>query len=258
VRADAFKAFLAPRFSLGVVAGHLTNLRTVERVLSLDLDATALDAEAIEGLRARLVAAGMPEPRVTECRTELRHYARFRERRSSQPASGNRSTDTTLAPRATFLSEARTPELMRLYGDVLAELRGRGMAPSGNGPLGDYAALLFARAFGWTLTGDGGATDPKGARYLVRARRVGSGASGRQFGAIRDLPATAFDMLAALLFDRDLGVFRAALVPHAIVVARARQSENADAWHFTLTEPVLDVPSVRDVTSVLRTTALTI
>jgi hypothetical protein len=39
--------------------------------------------------------------------------------------------------------------------------------------------------------------------------------SSRQLGALRDLPAQGFDVLAAVLFQEDDRVLRAALIPHS-------------------------------------------
>ncbi len=258
MREDAYRAFLAPRLGARSVDSYVSDLRAVERFLSIDLDETALDSDAIETLRLRLNAAGMPGARASNCSSALKHYAVFRERRARPEAVPS----TILAPRPTFITEARVAELMRLYADILAELRSRGVTRTANSPVGDYAELLFARAFEWTLTGNSAAhydaTDASGIRYQIKSRRIGNGSGGRQLGALRNLPEAGFDMLAAVLFDRDLGVLRAALIPFATVAARAKRVEHMNAWRFMLNDAVWDVPGVRDATAALRITALTI
>jgi hypothetical protein len=47
----------------------------------------------------------------------------------------------------------------------------------------------------------------------------------RQLGALRDLPAQGFDVLAAVLFQADCRILRAALIPHARVVDLAKRVE---------------------------------
>lgn len=42
-------------------------------------------------------------------------------------------------------------ELLELHAAILKELRERNIVRSSNQPLGDYAELLFSRAFKWTL-----------------------------------------------------------------------------------------------------------
>ena len=147
---------------------------------------------------------------------------------------------------------------MRLYVDVLEELRSRSILRTANGPVGDYAEVLFARAFSWTLAGNSAAhhdaTDVTGIRYQIKARRV-SGPGSRQLGALRSLPEANFDVLAAMLFDRDMQVLRAALIPHRVVVAHATRVEHTNSWRFILNDGVWLLPQVHDVTGALRAAA---
>ena len=50
-----------------------------------------------------------------------------------------------------YLESIPLPDLLRLHADVLRELRQRGVVRSENGPAGDYAELLVARALELTL-----------------------------------------------------------------------------------------------------------
>lgn len=74
----------------------------------------------------------------------------------------------------------------------------------------------------------------------------------RQLSIIRGLPEAKFDILAAVLFDRRFGVARAALVPHAVVVARSSYIAHVNGWRLMLDDSVWNEPGVRDVTNVLR------
>src|SRR6516162_5896412 len=49
-----------------------------------------------------------------------------------------------------YIREATPSELLALSASALDELRERGIVRSANGPGGDYAELLFVKAFGWT------------------------------------------------------------------------------------------------------------
>lgn len=147
-------------------------------------------------------------------------------------------------------------DLMRLYGDVIDELRDRGVVRTGNAPLGDYAEHLFAKAFSWSLASNSAsghdATDAAGLRFQIKSRRLRSTSkSERQLSEIRSLPDAKFDMLAGVLFDRRFDVYRAALVPHAVVVQRAKFIPYLNAWRFMLDDDVWHVPGVRDVTAAL-------
>ncbi|QGY03599.1 hypothetical protein MMSR116_18175 [Methylobacterium mesophilicum SR1.6/6] len=50
-----------------------------------------------------------------------------------------------------FVKARKVNELLELHGAVIEELRERKIVRSANGPIGDYAEFLFAKAFGWTL-----------------------------------------------------------------------------------------------------------
>jgi hypothetical protein len=132
-------------------------------------------------------------------------------------------------------------------------MRRRGVLRSGNGPVGDYAEILFATAFGWQLEPNSAsghdAIDSRGQRYQIKARRVVEASKSRQLSAIRRLHDEAFDFLAAVLFDSDFQVKKAVLVPHAVVVARARRTDHTNSWTFILSDTVWNEGGVRDVTA---------
>jgi len=56
-----------------------------------------------------------------------------------------------------------------------------------------------------------------------------------------------FDHLAAVLFDPGVRVTRAAIIPHEVVVARARRVEHTNSWTFMLDDRVWKDSGVRDV-----------
>lgn len=157
----------------------------------------------------------------------------------------------------TQLSRLTALELMRMHGAAIDELRRRRICRTGNSPLGDYAEHLFAKSFGWKLEGNStaghDAIDSKGVRYQVKTRRVASGARGeRQLSVFRQLPDAKFDVLAAVLLDREYEVFRAALVPFAIVLSRSTPVHHVNGWRFFLDDEVWALAGVVDVTATLR------
>ncbi len=177
----------------------------------------------------------------------------------SQPGSSG-SGRTTLLPTGMVASMSNA-DLMQLYGSVIDELRTREVVRTGNAPLGDYAEYVFAKAFGWTLEGNSAsgfdATDIAGVRFQIKARRLRNNTPGeRQLSVIRSLPDTKFDVLAAVLFDRNFKVCRAALIPHAIVMKRAAFIEHVNGWRIILDDNVWNEPGVRDVTLQLAAVAI--
>ncbi|MEP0322392.1 DUF6998 domain-containing protein [Bauldia litoralis] len=155
------------------------------------------------------------------------------------------------------LAAQRTPALLELHADVLIELRRREIVRSTNNPVGDYGEFLFAKAFGWTLndnsSADADAVDDKGQRYQIKSRRITRANPSRQLSFMRRLPDGLFDYLAAVLFDERYRVIRAAIIPHTIVVARARRVESVNAWRLMLVDSVWDADGVVDATASLKT-----
>ncbi len=151
-------------------------------------------------------------------------------------------------------------ELLRQQAEAIDELQRRGVARTANAPLGDYAEHLFTKAFGWTLTANSksghDAIDAAGLRFQIKARRLRQGVAGeRQLGIFRNLPEDRFDMLGAILFDRDFSVRKAALIPHTIVLENARHVTHVNGWRFILEDRVWALNGVRDVTERLRLVA---
>ena len=150
-------------------------------------------------------------------------------------------------------------ELLTLHAGVAEELRARGIMRSSNNPTGDLAEYLFCKAFGWKRSGNSNpkidATGDNGARYQIKGRRMTRHNKSRQMGAIRDFPGKHFEFLAAVLFAEDYEVFRAAIVPYAVVETRAKFIEHTNSHKFILRDDVWTVPEVRDVTAELRAVA---
>lgn len=174
-------------------------------------------------------------------------------------------TSPTIAP----LLESRLPrdtirqasvgQLLMLYGEVMDELRSRGVVRTGNSPVGDYAELLFSRAFGWELESNSAsghdAVDSAGMRYQIKARRLGTSNASRQLSAIRRLEDQSFDYLAAVLFDPIFKVTRAIILPHSVVVTKAKRAEHTNSWRFILDDRIWMIDGARDVTAELAVAA---
>ena len=148
------------------------------------------------------------------------------------------------------LEELAPLELLRLHANVSDALRGRGITRSSNNPVGDYAELLFCRAFGWRMASkserDADAFDDRGKRYQVKSRRVTQHNGSRQVGILRDLDQGRFDVLAGVLFSADYAVMRAALVPHRLVLENSTHVERTKGWRFMLRDAVWEWSGVRD------------
>lgn len=257
MREDAFRAYLAPLLSSRSVNSYLSYARRVQRELGVDLDAAGLlVGDTTDRVADGLRRAGYPERSVAASLVALSRYVeiqrghgrRFPERLPALPPPARE--------RHAAVAKASVAELMRLYGDLIAELTDRGVSRTGNGPVGDYAEHLFAAAYGWQLAvnSESGfdASDGAGRRYQIKARRLATPATARQLGAIRRLPERPFDMLAAVLFDDAMGVRRAALIPHPVVAERAVFVAHTNSWRLTLPDATWRLPGVINALAALR------
>ncbi|CAN7177595.1 hypothetical protein [Rhizobium sp. LjRoot258] len=152
------------------------------------------------------------------------------------------------------LEEKTTAELLTQHAGIMDELRRRNVLRSANNPTGDLAEYLFCAAFGWEQATNSvkgyDAKDQDGTKFQIKGRRLHRLNKSRQLSAIRDL--TGFDVLAAVLFDDDYGVRRAALIPSDAVKARAVYIGHTNSHKFLLKDDIWNVPDVIDVTERLR------
>ena len=139
-------------------------------------------------------------------------------------------------------------DLLGLHAGIMDELRRRGVARSANNPTGSLAEFLFCRAFSWEQADNSqrgyDAVDGNGKRYQIKGRRLHRYNRSRQLSAIRDVEG--FDALAAVLFDHQYRVSRAALIPGVVVCERLK---------FVGHSPCQDHPT-RSITSPTRLAAL--
>jgi hypothetical protein len=157
------------------------------------------------------------------------------------------------------LRRASVRELLRLHSEVMDELRRREIVRTSNSPVGDYAELLFAMAFGWELAGSStaghDATDRDGQRYQIKSRRQTPLNSSRLLSAFRNLPDCKFDFLAAVLFDQHYRVARALILPHEALEARCRFSAHTNGWRLRLDDECWMLKGAQDVTEQVRAAA---
>ena len=158
--------------------------------------------------------------------------------------------------RSSELNDLSVAELLRLYVGISEQLRTRGITRGENVPTGDLAEFLFCRSYSWIQANNSekafDAEDNEGKRYQIKGRRIHQRTKSRQLSAIRDLDG--FDVLAAVLFDHEYRVLRAALIPNEVVRERSVHVEHDNKWQFMLTDDVWSEESVKDVTGILGNT----
>jgi hypothetical protein len=154
-------------------------------------------------------------------------------------------------------------ELLRAHGAILDELRRREIVRSANNPVSDLAELLFCRAYpDWTREENSAsghdAVDSAGMRYQIKARRLHKLNNSRQLSALRNLSKDPFDFLAGVLFDENFGVYRAAIIPLAVIKERAKHVVHTNSGRFLLRDEIWNITGVEDVTAKIRDAAATL
>lgn len=154
------------------------------------------------------------------------------------------------------LNSLSNRELLKLYTELMAELRAREIVRSSNGPGADVAEGLVAKALSLTLniasTAGYDGIDPHGHKIEVKCRRLTRHNKSRQLSAIRDLESAHFDFLAGVLFNEDFSVLRAALIPFLVVKDHAAFVKHTNGWKFVLRDSIWLLPGVEDITERLQ------
>jgi hypothetical protein len=135
------------------------------------------------------------------------------------------------------------PELLKLHGETLAELKLRNVVRTANAPAGDYAEWLVAQATHGTLADPSqkawDVTAPDGRLLQVKARLVSDprNRSQRQLSPFRSWD---FHSAVFVLLDQNYVVLRAACLPTAAVLAAAKRSELVNGHIVFATDEFLD------------------
>ena len=96
------------------------------------------------------------------------------------------------------------------------------------------------------------AIDREGLRYEIeKGRRPTAENHSRQLSMLRELDKKHFDFLVGILFYENFIVFKACVIPHEVVLQRAKYSKHPNAWLFHLN--IWQIAGVRDVTQELKT-----
>lgn len=150
------------------------------------------------------------------------------------------------------LSRYTGTDLLRLYKDVMRELRERKITRSSNIPTANYAEYLESRALhlerARRSTTGYDAEDEDGVQYEVKGRRSTAENASRQLGAIRGLEQYHFAFLAGVLFEENSSVLRGCLIPWRVVRQRAEYRAHVNGWILHLRDSVWDLKGVTDIT----------
>lgn len=142
-------------------------------------------------------------------------------------------------------------QLLRKHFKIIEELKTRGVIRTRNNPVSGYAEWLVHRKMGFYLMGNStqgvDAYGKKGKRYQIKARHLISPSSSRQLGVIRNLRKKQFDILIAVMFDRNFNVVMAYTIPHGIIKRYARYSRHQNGHILILRGDILKDKNVKEV-----------
>jgi hypothetical protein len=154
------------------------------------------------------------------------------------------------------LNGLKNYELLRLYTDLLKELANRKIVRSTNNPVAGVAEYLVVNALGLKRAPQSNkgynATDKQNRRYEIKSRRLTQHNPSRMLSAIRECELGHFDYLAGVLFNEDFTLYKACLLPHAIVLRNSVFRKHVNAHILELDDTLWSCEGVVDITDKLR------
>jgi hypothetical protein len=126
--------------------------------------------------------------------------------------------------------------LLKLYSELMEELRDRELIRSSNNPVADYAEKIAVEYMRLTRVGKEergyDAIDESRRKYQIKGRRVTRHNSSRQLSVIRDLDKRLFDYLVAVIFNEDFSANEIWNVPYRFVKENSRFSKHQNGHIF--------------------------
>jgi len=154
------------------------------------------------------------------------------------------------------LHQLASGELIQLYEELLQELKQRGTVRSRNAPIADYAEWLVCHALELERMKPSepfDALDEKGKKYEIKARLLRRSPRSIALGQIRNLQV--LDFLVAVVFQPDVSIRKAVVIPRAVVEKYAKYTEHTNSFRFSLRPEVERHAGVRDITDIVSETA---
>lgn len=140
---------------------------------------------------------------------------------------------------------------MQLQTQAMDELSIRQIVQNPAQPVGDYAIHLACAAFRLkrepTSTSGYDASDSEGLRYQVKYKRLINTGDTRQLNAVKGMEQRKFDFLIGVLFNADMSIHRAAMLPFDIVMHKTDHTKI-----ITLSNKLWDMDGVIDISEKLK------
>ena len=134
------------------------------------------------------------------------------------------------------LKKLKEQSLLKLYADLMEELRVRELIRSSNNPVADYAEKVAVDYMGLQRVGKEkrgyDAIDKQKRRYQIKGRRITRHNKSRQLGVIRNLDEKLFDYLIAVIFNEDFSVEEIWRIPYRYVKDNSKYSRHQNGHVF--------------------------
>lgn len=142
-------------------------------------------------------------------------------------------------------------EVLKIYSDLMEELRERKVIRSSNNPIADYGEKVISDYLRLNLVRGSNksfdAQDSRGATYQIKARRLTRHNSSRQLGVIRNLETKNFDHLLVGIFDEEFSLIELWKIPHKTIKTYARYSKHQNGHILYARGPLLKDKSVESL-----------
>jgi len=155
------------------------------------------------------------------------------------------------------LEKETVQSLLKIYSEILKELRRRNLIRSTNNPVADIAETLVALALKLELVeastaGYDAISKSNGLRYEIKSRRITSENKSRQLSFIRELDKEHFDFLVGVLFGEDFQILKACIIPRSTVQKLAKYVKHVNGWRLMLADSIWNEVGVTDMSDTLR------
>ena len=153
------------------------------------------------------------------------------------------------------LTNMSPKELLILHGQILDELKKRGIAKTRNQPISEYSKWLVRNKLQLKDVQnpnekyDG--IDKDGYKYLVRSRQIIDNRPVR-FSVIRNIEDRNFDFLVVVTFDKNCEITESYIIPIDFLLEEVEYNEHQNGYLLKLPQLNLNHNRIRIIKNILR------
>jgi hypothetical protein len=153
------------------------------------------------------------------------------------------------------LFKLNNKQLLKLYTRIIITLEVRDVVRTQNSPIGDYTEWLISKVYDYKLETSSksgyDAIAKDGTKIQIKSRRIMSSNDPKQLSAIRNLDKNDFDILIAVIYDKNCEIIEALSIPHNIIKEYAGFSSHVNSSILTITEKIKSDVRVKNITKEL-------